>query len=434
MARHAFFEGRVDDARPHADEALHLDERRETPVWAIRDRHLLGTVALVLGRPDEAIDVLRPAYDTLRRDGWADPGLFRFVSDLVEALVAVGRVADAEQLLDECWEDAKRLGRRAALAGLLRGRAISAAARREFAGAAADAAEAAAVFGELGQPFEHARSLLVLGHLQRELGRDADAATSLSEARRIFERFGLTQLSARASLAPHVQVLGGFRVTVAGDDVEVPVGKPAQIVKYLCCTGGRAPAEVVIDAIWRDADAATGRKGLRNALTRLRRDADELVQRDGDSLLLQPGTEVDLWDFDLATERAAGAERDTERIAAAREVAARFGGELLPDDLYDDWTVAARERSRIGVLRALDLLIASARDSGDGSEARRLLERAIAIDPYGEQRHLLAVELAVADGDRLRAVAALERGEQVLGDAGLPVSNDWSTIRRQVAG
>src|SRR6185437_15089538 len=78
---------------------------------------------------------------------------------------------------------------------------------------------------------------------------------------------------------------------------------------------------------------------------------------------------------------ALAAQRSREAVSSARAALAHYRGDLLPDDPYEPWAVAARERLRRHALALLDLCAASAASAGDLDEAVRCLERAIEMAP-----------------------------------------------------
>ena len=73
----------------------------------------------------------------MRREGIVEPGLTRFVTDCVEALVELGRREDAVELLDWYEANARRLERASALANCMRCRGLLAAQAGELDAAAA---------------------------------------------------------------------------------------------------------------------------------------------------------------------------------------------------------------------------------------------------------------------------------------------------------
>jgi DNA-binding SARP family transcriptional activator len=176
-------------------------------------------------------------------------------------------------------------------------------------------------------------------------------------------------------------------------------------------------AEAAIESLWPEVEPDSGRKRLRNTLNRLRAVAPELVAREGDSLVLGPA-EVDAQVFQAEVQAAL--ERADTR--SGRLAMARYRGALLPDDRYEDWAAAPRERLERLFLALVDAAASGAERAGEVDEALRCMERAIEIDPYDEHRYLRAARLLAVQGRRGAALAMLKRAERALAELGAPVS------------
>lgn len=225
-----------------------------------------------------------------------------------------------------------------------------------------------------------------------------------------------------------ITLLGGFGVGVGGRPLQAPAGRPSTLVKLLALAGAPLAADEAIDVLWPEADETTGRRRLRNLLNRLRSSCDDLVVRDGEALVLAPGTDVDARRFEEAA-ASAGAAADEARPGLARTALARYAGELLPADRYEPWATAPRERLRRRYLELLDLLAEDAVDRGDVDEAIRLLDQAQAAEPLDEDRYVRAAELLLFQGRRGSAMALVERAAAVRGELGLDESPRLARLR-----
>ena len=99
-----------------------------------------------------------------------------------------------------------------------------------------------------------------------------------------------------------------------------------------------------MDVLWPERDPAAAANNLNQAVHAARKalGAEAIDLQDG---LLRLEADLDVEAFELA---AVDARRD--RTAAACERAlALYGGELLPENRYDDW--AERERGRLAAVR-----------------------------------------------------------------------------------
>jgi DNA-binding CsgD family transcriptional regulator len=195
--------GEVEEARTEAREALQAFDRLEWipgtiwPLWA------LGFLELSLGDPAAAHAALGPLADTLTAMGLGDPVLGIFLPDEIEALVSLGELERAEQLVEPIEQRGRELDRPWALAVAARSRGLIAAARGDLAAAVASIEEALAQLDRIDLPFERARTLLVLGQLRRRGKQRAQARAALTAALALLEDMGapLWADKARAELA-----------------------------------------------------------------------------------------------------------------------------------------------------------------------------------------------------------------------------------------
>ena len=121
--------------------------------------------------------ISRSVWEHLERDGVEEPGVFPVAPDLVEALVDLGKLDEAQLVTDRVRQRAEQLDHPW---GLTTARRCAALVRLASPGedeqAAADLTEAAAAYGALGLRFDRARTLLSLGRAQRRLRKWARGA------------------------------------------------------------------------------------------------------------------------------------------------------------------------------------------------------------------------------------------------------------------
>jgi transposase InsO family protein len=108
--------GKVEEARTNAATALSICDRTGDRWNEIRARCALGFLELSLGHVAAAHDCLAPAVQMTERMDMREPGVFPFVPDEVEAIVALGELDAAERLTDRLDEQGKTLDRPVALA------------------------------------------------------------------------------------------------------------------------------------------------------------------------------------------------------------------------------------------------------------------------------------------------------------------------------
>ena len=141
----------------------------------------LGSLELSLGDPEAALRWVKPAVD---EPGFGSliPVLWEYdVALYVEALVGVGRVADARTRAARLERRARRRGPAAAVAEAVRARALVQAADGDLGAAVRSAEEAVAIQGALELPFRAARAWFTLGEVRRR-ARQRRGARSAFEA------------------------------------------------------------------------------------------------------------------------------------------------------------------------------------------------------------------------------------------------------------
>ncbi|MGQ0670972.1 MAG: helix-turn-helix transcriptional regulator [Actinomycetota bacterium] len=190
--------GHVGSARAAAEQGFTLAERTGVVLTTILNLSALGFLELSLGDAAKAHDHLGPAVGLRRSMGVGEPAYLRLLPDEIEALIALGKLDEASSLLKPFEERAKTLDRVWALATTGRCRGLLAAAQGDIPGALVALGQALHEHERLAQPFELARTLLVLGQVQRRDKKKQAARTSLAHAREIFDGLGAALWSEKA--------------------------------------------------------------------------------------------------------------------------------------------------------------------------------------------------------------------------------------------
>jgi DNA-binding NarL/FixJ family response regulator len=189
-----------EEARAEALAALRSAEAIDDGLGQIRARAALGFLELSRGAMAAAVEYLRPLPELT---SGVPASEFRFLPDLIEALLTLGEREQAETLLAPFEEGSGLRDTSWTRACSRRCRGLLLAARQDLNGALA-ALEASLVECEhLPMPFEQARTLLALGQVQRRAKKRAAARGSLQAALAIFDELGtpLWAEKARAELA-----------------------------------------------------------------------------------------------------------------------------------------------------------------------------------------------------------------------------------------
>jgi DNA-binding CsgD family transcriptional regulator len=182
--------GRADPARLAALEGLRVAEEAGEIFLLIPNLSVLGFLELSLDHPAEADAYLSRALELEQRMGVREPAYFRLVPDEVEALVALGRLDEAESLLVPFEEAGRNLDRAWAIATGARCRALVLAARGDLAGASVAADQAVREHDRLPLPFELGRTLMVRGAVERRAKKKKEARDTLTKAFEVFDWLG----------------------------------------------------------------------------------------------------------------------------------------------------------------------------------------------------------------------------------------------------
>lgn len=142
----------------------------------------------------------------------------------------------------------------------------------------------------------------------------------------------------------------------------------------------------------------------------------------------------DLWldteAFEDAVARATHYEalRDDDAAATALDEAlALYAGDLLPADVYEDWTVELRQRLQDVHTDALQRRAQLARNGGDFDTSIELNRRLLTRDPAYEQAHRQLMLDYLATGQRSRAAAQMATCKDAL-ERHLGVEPDEATL------
>jgi DNA-binding CsgD family transcriptional regulator len=194
--------GRIGDARARSQRAVARAEAEGIGIGSSGHNWVLGFVELSTGDAAAALPYLRRSYE-LRNAFMLEPAQRLELGDLLEALIALGELDEADEVLAEWQERADALDRAWALAILARCRALLLAARGDLEGAFTSFEGALAEHARGTDPFHHARTLLAFGRTQRRAKKRGAARTTLEDALARFEQLGapLWAEQTRAELA-----------------------------------------------------------------------------------------------------------------------------------------------------------------------------------------------------------------------------------------
>jgi DNA-binding CsgD family transcriptional regulator len=182
--------GRAGSARQAGERALELAAHVDAVLVRSIAASALGFLELSLGRPAVAHDYLGPLVAETRAASIQEPGEMHFFPDEIEALTTLGRLQEAETVLEWFEERSVALDRPSALAAAARCRGRIAAERADLDGAFTSFHDALFQHGRVSMPFERARTFLALGSTQRRAREKRAARESLQQAVALFEELG----------------------------------------------------------------------------------------------------------------------------------------------------------------------------------------------------------------------------------------------------
>jgi DNA-binding CsgD family transcriptional regulator len=195
----AAYTGRIADATRDLDEAVEVAQRcgsMRMGEWPVT---LRGFVEVSQGNHQAALDALEPLLPMAQAFPDATEIIAAsYLPEAIEAMIGVGRLDDAEPLIDTLEGNGRRLDRAWMLATALRSRAMLLAARGDLDAATATAELAMTEHKRLPMPFEKARTQLLLGQLQRRQRRRETGAATLREALQTFTELGAQLWAERA--------------------------------------------------------------------------------------------------------------------------------------------------------------------------------------------------------------------------------------------
>ncbi len=277
------------------------------------------------------------------------------------------------------------------------------------------------VWRELGNPLGVARIDIELG----EIGSTDDPEHLVAGAEETLRRLGALDMARRARLVRDalesrrqspvaIRTLGGFAVVRFGE--KVPTGewqsrKARDLLKMLVANRGRpVHRDVLIDRLWPDETPDKASNRLSVALSTIRsildperlQPADTYLSADRQSVGLDlDHLFVDAESFLTRAEEGLKLHRRGDHVAAISSMSlaeARYVGDFLEEDAYEEWAIGLREECRSVYMRIAAVIAEQAVATGDHDRAGRLYLRMLERDPYHEPAHLRLVTSMVAVG------------------------------------
>ena len=212
--------------------------------------------------------------------------------------------------------------------------------------------------------------------------------------------------------AAHLQLLGGFVVSVGGVQISEAQWKSRRarsLVKLLALAPGhRLHRDQVIDSLWPESDLSAAANNFHQTLYAARK---VLEPAGGFSLVLEEGfltlsgvkgqnLSVDVEQFEEAADQA----KRSQNTQAHQDAVALYTGDLLPEDLYEEWVIPRREALRQVYLNLLLDLVRLHETRQDYPAAIETLLRLLAMDKSHEEAHAGLMRLYALSGLRQSAL------------------------------
>jgi len=226
-------------------------------------------------------------------------------------------------------------------------------------------------------------------------------------------RKDVEQSSGHGSL--EIFLLGRFRVVVDGRVVserDWSRRKPVQLIKLLTLQPHhQLHREQMIELLWPDSEPESGSNNLHKAIYLARHALEPDLKSAADSRFLQTRAQqivlstsgslyIDVEEF----ERAADLAIKSETAAACETAITLYRGDLLSEDVYEEWTATRREQLRELYHRLLGKLSRIYESQDDKQQSIDPLTRLIATDPANELAHRDLMRLYALTGNRHQAL------------------------------
>jgi DNA-binding CsgD family transcriptional regulator len=197
-AHSSAFAGEVGPARRDAEECLAILRQGNLATISLVPIATLGFIEVSLDDYVTAAHRLAPMVMNAISVGVREPSVVPFAPDAAEALIRVDRLGEAEAMVRWLEDIGRRSERAWAIAAGRRCRSLLMARQGNLTEAIDECKQALREHESLPMPFELARTLLVLGQLQRRAGKRRSAQSSLDAARASFVAIGAPLWTAKA--------------------------------------------------------------------------------------------------------------------------------------------------------------------------------------------------------------------------------------------
>jgi DNA-binding SARP family transcriptional activator len=192
-------------------------------------------------------------------------------------------------------------------------------------------------------------------------------------------------------------LLPAFELSCEGGALTVP-SRAQRLIALLAISERPLSRSVVAARLWPDVVNARANASLRATLWSLPRDHLSPVRVEGNTLMIEPATHLDLTDsYGVANEIL------EHRCACEDVESAKLLDDLLPA-WTDEWLMIERERFRQTRLHALDDLCVLLARSGRFARAIEAGLASVSSEPTRESAHRALMTAHLLEGNRMEAI------------------------------
>lgn len=174
-----------------------------------------------------------------------------------------------------------------------------------------------------------------------------------------------------------------------------------------------------MDVLWPDLEPEAAANNLHKALYVARRalspdasTAGSHISLQGEMVALNPPAE--LWTDVEAFQEAVIAARKTSALTAYEEAAHLYTGDLLPEDLYEDWAAGRREELGKTYLDFLFEMAGLYETQGSHPSAIDVFRKIVAREPLHEAAHVGLMRIYALNGQRHQALRQYQHLSEAL--------------------
>src|SRR5262245_26262240 len=223
-----------------------------------------------------------------------------------------------------------------------------------------------------------------------------------------------------------IYLLGDF--SVHRDGIPIPAAdwarrKTRSLLKLLALQPGhRLHREQATEMLWPDLDPISARDNFYRNLSFLRHTLEPGLARPADSHYVRSEAEIvrlgppgEVWvDVDTFENLIAQARTSPQPLPLLEEALSLYKGDLLPEDAYEEWTIARRDLLSRAATRALLQMAEARREEGAFEPAIGALQRVLSLDRTDELAHRELMRTYALAGRRNDALRQYEQCCKVL--------------------